>query len=190
MSFSIRRMREEDIPQAVEIEQLAFTRPWSENVFRATLLLPYAAYYAAVETGETADRPFPAAHGPVEEEERNEQGTRPCTQDASAVPARIAGICGVKKIFETGEISNVAVHPDFRGRGISRKMLEVLMREAREDGVEEFTLEVRAGNVIALNLYESLGFRAEGLRPRFYDQPVEDGLVMWLRKTEDHTERA
>ena len=155
LSIAIRRMREEDIPQAVEIEQLAFTRPWSKSIFKATLLLPYAAYYVAAE--ESAD---------------------------PAGLERVVGICGVKKIFETGEISNVAVHPDFRGRGISRRMLEMLISEARADGVEDFTLEVRAGNGIAVHLYESFGFRTEGVRPGFYDKPVEDGLVMWLRKDE------
>ena len=93
-------------------------------------------------------------------------------------------MCGVKKIFEEGDISNVAVHPAHRGRGISRKMLEILMSEARADGVQAFTLEVRAGNEVAVNLYESLGFRTEGVRPRFYDDPVEDGLIMWQRPEE------
>ena len=150
MSVVVRRMREEDILQAVEIEKAAFTRPWSKSIFKATLLLPYAAYYVAVEEGEQQDR--------------------------------IVGICGVKKIFEEGEISNVAVHPDYRGRGISRLMLRKLISEAREDGVDSFTLEVRAGNDTAVRLYESFGFRTEGVRPRFYDHPVEDGLIMWLRK--------
>ena len=156
MSYTVRRMREEDIPQAVEIEKIAFSRPWTKSIFKAALLLPYAAYYVAVE-----DTP---------------------SEKAGADPhEKVVGMCGVKKIFEEGDISNVAVHPAYRGRGISRKMLDVLMREARADGVQAFTLEVRAGNVIAVNLYESLGFRTEGVRPRFYDDPVEDGLIMWQR---------
>ena len=153
MNYIIRRMREEDIPQVVEIEKTAFSRPWSKSIFKATLLLPYAAYYVAVE----------------DKEEENME------------PGKIVGMCGVKKIFEEGEISNVAVHPDFRGKGISRKMLNILMREAREDGVQAFTLEVRAGNGIAINLYESLGFRTEGVRRGYYDHPKEDGLIMWQR---------
>ncbi len=167
MSYTVRRMREEDIPQVVEIEKIAFSRPWTKSIFKAVLLLPYAAYYVAVEDGETGagadDTVLTGA------------------ESAEFVPGKIVGICGVKKIFEEGDISNVAVHPSYRGRGISRKMLEVLMREAREDGVQAFTLEVRAGNEIAVNLYESLGFRTEGIRPRFYDDPVEDGLIMWQR---------
>ena len=153
MSYTIRRMREEDIPQVVEIEKIAFSRPWTKSIFKAVLLLPYAAYYVAVEDGETgADAVNTVLTG---------------QESAEFVPGKIVGVCGVKKIFEEGDISNVAVHPDYRGRGISRKMLEVLMREACEDGVQAFTLEVRAGNEIAVNLYESLGFCTEGIRPRF-----------------------
>ena len=167
MSYTIRRMREEDIPQVVEIEKIAFSRPWTKSIFKAVLLLPYAAYYVAVEDGETgADAVNTVLTG---------------QESAEFVPGKIVGVCGVKNIFEEGDISNVAVHPDYRGRGISRKMLEVLMREACEDGVQAFTLEVRAGNEIAVNLYESLGFCTEGIRPRFYEDPVEDGLIMWKR---------
>ena len=151
MPIIVRRMREEDILQAVEIEKIAFSRPWSKSVFKATLLLPYAAYYVAVE---------------------EETG-------------RVVGLCGVKKIFEEGDISNVAVRPEYRKKGIARKMLDLLMREARQDGVREFTLEVRAGNTAAVTLYESLGFLTEGIRPRFYDHPVEDCRIMWLREKQE-----
>jgi ribosomal-protein-alanine N-acetyltransferase len=156
MSYTVRRMREEDIPQVVEIEKIAFSRPWTKSIFKAALLLPYAAYYVAVED-------------------------TPGEKSGADPHEKVVGMCGVKKIFEEGDISNVAVHPAYRGRGISRKMLDVLMREARADGVQAFTLEVRAGNAVAVNLYESLGFRTEGVRPRFYDDPVEDGLIMWQR---------
>ena len=178
-------MREEDIPQAVEIEQICFTRPWSKSIFKATLLLPYAAYYVAVE--EDADQ----SAGQAPERDAGQNADQPLEpdqkqmvpkQDAVQSPERIVGICGVKKIFEEGEISNVAVRPGFRGRGISRRMLETLLQEARDDGVEDFTLEVRAGNDVAIRLYESLGFLTEGVRPHFYDKPVEDGLIMWLRR--------
>lgn len=169
MSFTVRRMREEDIPQVVEIERVSFSRPWTKSIFKAVLLLPYTAYYVAVEDTDSA-----------------EGGEAPAARDNSLsdsdhAPEKIVGLCGVKKVFEEGDISNVAVHPQYRGNGISRKMLEMLMREAREEGVTDFTLEVRAGNRAAVNLYESFGFRTEGVRPRFYDDPVEDGLIMWLR---------
>ena len=205
MNYIIRRMREEDIPQVVEIEKTAFSRPWSKSIFKATLLLPYAAYYVAVEDKEEENRESsggtlmaggsadsgkpddaleagaPADSGKPDEILKAGASADSGKPDENMEPGKIVGMCGVKKIFEEGEISNVAVHPDFRGKGISRKMLNILMREAREDGVQAFTLEVRAGNGIAINLYESLGFRTEGVRRGYYDHPKEDGLIMWQR---------
>ena len=205
MNYIIRRMREEDIPQVVEIEKTAFSRPWSKSIFKATLLLPYAAYYVAVEDKEEENRESsggtlmaggsadsgkpddalkagaPADSGKPDEILKAGASADSGKPDENMEPGKIVGMCGVKKIFEEGEISNVAVHPDFRGKGISRKMLNILMREAREDGVQAFTLEVRAGNGIAINLYESLGFRTEGVRRGYYDHPKEDGLIMWKR---------
>ena len=55
MSYTVRRMREEDIPQVVEIEKIAFSRPWTKSIFKAALLLPYAAYYVAVEESSGKD---------------------------------------------------------------------------------------------------------------------------------------
>ena len=190
MNYIIRRMREEDIPQVVEIEKTAFSRPWSKSIFKATLLLPYAAYYVAVEDKEEENRESSGgilmAGGSADSGKPDDalKAGAPADSgkpDENIEPGKIVGMCGVKKIFEEGEISNVAVHPDFRGKGISRKMLNILMREAREDGVQAFTLEVRAGNGIAINLYESLGFRTEGVRRGYYDHPKEDGLIMWQR---------
>ena len=190
MNYIIRRMREEDIPQVVEIEKTAFSRPWSKSIFKATLLLPYAAYYVAVEDKEEENRESSGgtlmAGGSADSGKPDEILKAGASADSgkpeeNMEPGKIVGMCGVKKIFEEGEISNVAVHPDFRGKGISRKMLNILMREAREDGVQAFTLEVRAGNGIAINLYESLGFRTEGVRRGYYDHPKEDGLIMWQR---------
>ena len=146
------------------------------TILKATLLLPYAAYYVAVEKNTD-----PAAKQNTDPDEGKNAGPA-AEQFIDQSAERVVGICGVKKIFEEGEISNVAVHPGYRGRGISRQMLETLLQEARDDGVEDFTLEVRAGNDVAIRLYESLGFLTEGVRPHFYDKPVEDGLIMWLRR--------
>ena len=48
-------------------------------------------------------------------------------------------------------------------------------------GVEAFTLEVRKSNDTAIHLYEKLGFVTEGVRKKFYEEPVEDALIMWKR---------
>jgi len=96
----------------------------------------------------------------------------------------IVGHCGVMNILGEGEITNVAVHPSYRGRGYGKRLIEVLLLEGEENGIQDFTLEVRKGNASAIHIYEAAGFRAEGIRPGFYDNPKEDAIIMWKRQEE------
>lgn len=95
--------------------------------------------------------------------------------------SRIIGECGVRDIFGEGEITNVAVLPQFRGSGVAGRMLDTLLRESLDKGMTAFTLEVRAGNLPAIALYKRFGFVTEGVREGFYEEPVEDALIMWRR---------
>lgn len=94
---------------------------------------------------------------------------------------QVVGMCGVTNILGEGDINNVAVKENFRGRGIAYAMLEELLRRGEADGIEAFTLEVRVSNATAIHVYEKLGFVSEGIRPRFYEKPVEDAMIMWRR---------
>ena len=60
-------------------------------------------------------------------------------------------------------------------------MLTDLLARAEERGMEAFTLEVRVSNAAAIHVYEKLGFVSEGIRPRFYEKPTEDAVIMWRR---------
>ena len=100
-----------------------------------------------------------------------------CVQETQEGP--IAAYCGYIRSFEDAEILNVAVDAPFRGRGIAREMMTRLMEYGRSEGVENFTLEVRAGNAAAIALYEKLGFRSVGEHRNFYSNPREDALIMW-----------
>lgn len=93
----------------------------------------------------------------------------------------VAGCCGVRNLIGEGEITNVAVKETFRGRGVAEAMLTALMEEGKKAGISAYTLEVRAGNVAAVRLYEKLGFVTEGVRRDFYEKPKEDALIMWKR---------
>ena len=94
----------------------------------------------------------------------------------------IIGCAGLTVLGNEGDIDKVMVREDCRGQGIASSLMEALLLEGRSRGVEAFTLEVRAGNEAAIRLYEKYGFVSEGIRPRFYDKPVEDALIMWLRQ--------
>lgn len=77
-----------------------------------------------------------------------------------------------------GQITNIAVHPDFRRQGLGGAILEALLKEAARRNLESVVLEVRASNTAAIALYERYGFTAVGRRKNFYRAPTEDALVM------------
>jgi ribosomal-protein-alanine N-acetyltransferase len=81
--------------------------------------------------------------------------------------------------FVVGEaqLANIAVHPDFRGRGLGKEMMVRLLSDARSEGMERMTLEVRTGNTAAIELYRALGFVETCRRPRFYEDQDEAILM-------------
>ena len=90
----------------------------------------------------------------------------------------IKGYCGLYQAADEGEITNVAVAPEYRRRGIARQLVQELIRQAQEVGISRFLLEVRVSNEGAIALYRELGFTDEGIRRNFYEFPREDALVM------------
>lgn len=82
-------------------------------------------------------------------------------------------------IVAEAHITNIAVHPDFRGRGYGKILMEFLIEMADSLGVQAVTLEVRPTNDVAIALYESIGFQHRGVRPRYYEDNGEDALIMW-----------
>ncbi len=94
---------------------------------------------------------------------------------------RVVASCGLREILGEGEITNVVTAPDFRGRGIAKKLLACLLKEGEKRGILAYTLEVRCSNEPAIRLYKSLGFVEEGVRRNFYERPKEDALIMWKR---------
>jgi ribosomal-protein-alanine N-acetyltransferase len=95
--------------------------------------------------------------------------------------SRVVSYAGLWVVLNEGHIMNVAVHPDFRGKGMGAAILESLIERTRRDsGVTDFTLEVRASNDAAIRLYERAGFREAGRRQGYYSEPCEDAIVMWL----------
>lgn len=94
----------------------------------------------------------------------------------------IYGYSNLRVIGAEGEIQRIAVHPDCRGLGYGKKLMEQMGVSARERGILAMTLEVRAGNVAAINLYKSYGFEQEAVRRGYYRQPPEDGIIMWNHK--------
>lgn len=94
----------------------------------------------------------------------------------------IYGCAGALSIVGEGSICNIVVKSDYRSQGIGELITrELLSKGVREFGIEAYTLEVRVSNEPARKLYEKLGFVNEGIRPGYYEKPVEDACIYWLR---------
>lgn len=96
---------------------------------------------------------------------------------------RVAGYIGSQTVLGWADMMNLCVNPDYRRQGIGEKLTMELERQLREEKVECLTLEVRVSNAPAITLYEKLGFTQVGKRPRYYEKPREDALI--LRKEFD-----
>ena len=95
----------------------------------------------------------------------------------ATIDNNIAGYMGLSKIVGEGYVTNVAVLPEYRRRGIGKKLLEFVIENSKNE-LEFISLEVRVSNVAAISLYESFDFKNVGLRKRFYTNPQEDAFIM------------
>ncbi len=92
----------------------------------------------------------------------------------------LLGYVGMHHLVDEGFVTNVAVSPDARRRGVARALLADLAAYGKAQGLYRITLEVRVGNAPARTLYESEGYTLDGVRPRFYSHPTEDAAIYSL----------
>ena len=91
---------------------------------------------------------------------------------------RVIGYIGSQTSIDETDVMNVAVHPDFRRRGIAESLIIRLVEELKTRGSHALMLEVRASNAPAIALYEKLGFLQVGCRKNYYRNPKEDALIL------------
>lgn len=118
----------------------------------------------------------------------------PDAWDAGAISALLAtpgtfafahddGFVLARAVADEAEILTLAVHPDKRGRGLGRALLQATISKARQMGAKACFLEVGADNPAALALYAGLGFTKVGARKAYYNGG--DALVLRLPLTGD-----
>ena len=90
----------------------------------------------------------------------------------------VAGYIGSQTVIDETDMMNVAVHPDFRRKGIAEALVNTLVGNLKKMGSRCLTLEVRASNAPAIALYEKLGFAEIGRRKNYYRNPREDALIL------------
>lgn len=147
--LEIRRMRGPDVSQVMEIESVSFGRHhWSEESFYNEMNNHVGRYYSLVQTETQADSPG------------------------------LLGYCGFWMILDEAHITTIAVRPEFRGNALGELLLLHTLERSMSSSIHWATLEVRASNYNAQNLYYKYGFNSMGVRPRYYQDNQEDALIM------------
>jgi len=147
-------MTEHDLLEVVEIEELSGISTWGWDAYHKELQSPEDVIMLVAKTRATET-----------------------TQDQAQA---IAGFIVSRLVAGELHINNVAVRPESHRRGIAAQLLTAVLREGRRNGALLAFLEVRAGNAAAQGLYRRCGFQVTGRRRRYYNQPVEDALLMSL----------
>ena len=96
----------------------------------------------------------------------------------AAAPDGVAGYVIAQDAADEGEILNLAVAPRWHRSGIGRALVERVLAALAGRGASRVFLEVRDSNAAARALYAALGFAEVGRRPRYYQRPVEDAIVL------------
>ncbi|MCM3550224.1 ribosomal protein S18-alanine N-acetyltransferase [Alkalihalobacillus clausii] len=103
------------------------------------------------------------------------------------VEGKVVGYCGLWKVMDEAQITNVAVASDYRGHSYGESLMRYVMEWLKALGVVSLSLEVRVSNTPAQSLYQKLGFRKAGIRKNYYADNQEDAWVMWVKLNDNDT---
>jgi [ribosomal protein S18]-alanine N-acetyltransferase len=92
---------------------------------------------------------------------------------------RIMAFCACWLVLDEVHVNTLAVDASVRRQGLATALLEHVLVDVIAAGARQATLEVRRSNTAALRLYERLGFVVAAVRPKYYSDPEEDGLILW-----------
>lgn len=150
---TVRLAQARDVARVSAIENASFADPWTEEAFQSSLVLSHIRFLVA-EAPEA---------GPAGE--------------ATGAPV-VVGYVLTMLLGPEGEIADIAVAPEARGRAIGGALLDAALADLVRAGVRTVYLEVRESNLAARRLYASRSFGDVGRRRGYYQHPVEDALVL------------
>lgn len=97
---------------------------------------------------------------------------------------RIVGFAGMWLVIDEAQITNIAIHPDFRGKRLGGKLFHHVLLTAIKLGAKQLSLEVRQSNIVAQKMYHKFGLVPGGIRRNYYTDNQEDAIVMWVEFNE------
>ena len=150
LSVTIRQMTLDDVSRVRAIDALSFTMPWSERSYRFEL----------TENPNSSDWVAEV----IQPDDTRE----------------VIGILIIWIIVDEAHVATLAIHPDYRKRGIGQRLLAHGLLMAHERGAVLAYLEVRRSNLGAQSMYHHFGFTIVGERKRYYQDNQEDALLMTL----------
>lgn len=171
-TYILRYMRHEDIQQVVEVDKVSFPLPWSSRSYLFEINDNDNAHMVVIEA-EAAPRKPNGLLGVL----RRLSGPIPTET--------IAGYGGFWLIDGEAHISTIAVHPDFRGKGLGEILLAGMLARSIALKSEYSVLEVRVSNTTAINLYRKYEFEVVGRRKGYYRDNNEDAFLMHLASIDD-----
>lgn len=144
----IRPMRQDDLEQVGAIDRISFSIPWPKKAFQY----------------ELNDNP----RSTLWVAEANTPGRK----------NQVVGVIVSWLIMDEVHIATLAIHPNHRGKGIAQRLILFALQDAVKKGAHQATLEVRANNIPAQELYRRFGFIVVGRKVRYYRDNNEDALIM------------
>lgn len=185
MICCVRLMRKEDVVQVTEIDREAFPNELpSPNYYRElkNLLAHYVVAFdkeKMIEEPKAKAIPSKGLAGLAFRLKRFLSGNFGDAHPASG-KQYILGFAGLWIMAEEAHITNIAMRESYRRQGIGELLLISLIELAKEFNARLVTLEVRASNTVAQNLYAKYGFVQVGIRQGYYIDNGEDGIIMTL----------
>ena len=152
-TVTLRPMTLQDVARVREIDVLSFSLPWSERSYRFELTENKKSVNWVAET---------------------------VPQEGGEGLPIVVGMIVIWAILDEAHIATIAIHPDYRGQGIGRRLLAGGLLAVYERGARMAYLEVRRSNLTAQKMYEQFGFVVAGVRPGYYKDNHEDAILMTL----------
>lgn len=183
MTYSMRPMGKDDLAQINEIDREAFPTQWPPANYRQELQNRLAHYIVACDDDRTIDAPaiklrkniLNILSGIMPWSRRRHPQTEPLPPIKLQY---IVGFSGIWLMADEAHITNIAVRQQYQGMGLGELLLIATIDLSRELKASFMTLEVRASNLIAQNLYSKYGFEKTGLRRAYYLDNREDAIIM------------